>query len=177
MPCGACQLRSRGLTPAHSIRTRPQQYETVRIDAKPQIAKSYTVFAVGRVSKDGQCDFDGEPNVQYTRRRDEALHVANALLVPGRRILVQDLDTGGQTCRAEYRARETDRKVFRSAQRQLEKAASFTPSIGPRSGTGISGRLGGGISGGGTGLMSGGGLSIGSGGRGKSGSGGRSITP
>jgi hypothetical protein len=57
-------------------------------------AKSYTVFAVGRVSKDGQCDFDGEPNVQYTRRRDEALDVANALLVPGRRILVQDLDTG-----------------------------------------------------------------------------------
>ena len=57
-------------------------------------AKSYTVFAVGQVSKDGQCDFDGEPNVQYTRRRDEALTVANALLVPGRRILVQDLDTG-----------------------------------------------------------------------------------
>jgi hypothetical protein len=44
-------------------------------------AKNYTVFAVGRVSKDGQCDFDWEPNVQHTRRRDEALTVAEALLV------------------------------------------------------------------------------------------------
>jgi hypothetical protein len=57
-------------------------------------AKSYTVFAVGRVLKDGQCGFEGQPNVQYLRRRDEALTIAKALLVPGRRILVKDLDTG-----------------------------------------------------------------------------------
>jgi hypothetical protein len=57
-------------------------------------AKSYTVFAVGRVSKDGQRDFAGAPNVQHASRREEALTVAKALLVPGRRILAQDLDTG-----------------------------------------------------------------------------------
>jgi hypothetical protein len=31
-------------------------------------AKSYTVFAVGSVLKDGQCGFEGQPNVQYMMR-------------------------------------------------------------------------------------------------------------
>jgi hypothetical protein len=58
-----------------------------------QTAKSYT-FALGRVSKDGQRDFDGDPNVQHVSERDAALVAAKALLVAGRRILLRDLDSG-----------------------------------------------------------------------------------
>jgi hypothetical protein len=79
-------------------------------------------FAVGRVSKDGQCDFDGEPNVQHTRRRDEALTVAKALLVPGRRILVQDLDTGEWSAVSSCILSERNpSKVLQSEQRQPRK--------------------------------------------------------
>ena len=59
-----------------------------------QTAKSYTIFALGRVSKDGQRDFDGDPNVQHVSDRDAALVAAKALLVAGRRILLRDLDSG-----------------------------------------------------------------------------------
>jgi hypothetical protein len=57
-------------------------------------AKSYTVFALGRVSRDGQRDFDGDPNVQHASDRDAALVAARALIAAGRRILLRDLDTG-----------------------------------------------------------------------------------
>ena len=57
-------------------------------------AKSYTIFALGRVSKDGQSDFDSDPNVQHVSNRDAALIGAKALLAAGRRILIRDLDTG-----------------------------------------------------------------------------------
>jgi hypothetical protein len=59
-----------------------------------QTAKSYTVFAVGRVSKDGQRDFDSEPNVQHVSDSEAAFAAARALRAPGRRILLRDLDTG-----------------------------------------------------------------------------------
>jgi hypothetical protein len=52
------------------------------------------IFALGRVLKDGQRDFDKDPNVQHVSDRDAALVAAQALLVPGRRILLRDLDIG-----------------------------------------------------------------------------------
>jgi hypothetical protein len=55
-------------------------------------AKSYTVFAVGRVSKDGQLDLEHEPNVQHVSDSALATAAAKALLEPGRRILLRDLD-------------------------------------------------------------------------------------
>jgi hypothetical protein len=57
-------------------------------------AKSYTIFALGRVSTNGQRDFDRDPNVQHVSDRDAALIAAKALLATGRRILLRDLDTG-----------------------------------------------------------------------------------
>jgi hypothetical protein len=57
-------------------------------------AKSYTVLAVGQVLKDGQRDFDGIPNIQHVSDRDAALSAAKALLLPGRRILLRNIDTG-----------------------------------------------------------------------------------
>jgi hypothetical protein len=59
-----------------------------------QTARSYTIFALGRVSRDGQHDFSGDPNVQHVSDRDAALVAAKALLIAGRRILLRDLDSG-----------------------------------------------------------------------------------
>jgi hypothetical protein len=57
-------------------------------------AKAYIVFAVGRVSKDGQLDFNHEPKVQHVSDSDTAIATAKALRAPGQRILLRDLDTG-----------------------------------------------------------------------------------
>jgi hypothetical protein len=56
--------------------------------------KSYTVHAVGRVSKDGQQDFGSEAHVQYETGYAAAVAQANALVVPGRRIFFRNIDTG-----------------------------------------------------------------------------------
>jgi hypothetical protein len=55
---------------------------------------SFTIYAVGRVSKEGQEDFHSEENVKYETDRDAAVAAAKALAAPGRRILLRNLDTG-----------------------------------------------------------------------------------
>jgi len=56
--------------------------------------QSYTVHAVGRVSKNGQQDFGSDANVTYEIDHAAALAQAKALVVPGRRIFFRDIDTG-----------------------------------------------------------------------------------
>jgi hypothetical protein len=56
--------------------------------------RSFTVHAVGRVSTDGQQDFGSEAHVQYETDYAAAVAQANALVVPGRRILFRNIDTG-----------------------------------------------------------------------------------
>jgi hypothetical protein len=56
--------------------------------------QSYTVHAVGRVSKNGQQDFGSDANVTYEIDYAAAVAQAKALVVPGRRIFFRDIDTG-----------------------------------------------------------------------------------
>jgi hypothetical protein len=51
------------------------------------------IYAVGRVSKDGQQDFRGGVNVQHVNNRAAAVAKAKALVIPGRRIFTWNLDT------------------------------------------------------------------------------------
>jgi hypothetical protein len=55
--------------------------------------ESFTIHAVGLVSKDGQQHFCGQLNVKHFRDRDSAMVEARALLVPGRRIFLSNIDT------------------------------------------------------------------------------------
>ena len=56
--------------------------------------QSYTIYAVGRVSKDGQQDFSNEANVKYENDFATAMVQAKALVEPGRRIFMLNLDAG-----------------------------------------------------------------------------------
>ncbi len=56
--------------------------------------QSFTVYAVGLVTKDGQQEFDTHMSVKYDRARRAAVADAKALVVPGRRIYVRNIDTG-----------------------------------------------------------------------------------
>jgi hypothetical protein len=70
--------------------------------AKPQrgdvlilgTAKSFEVYAVGRVMRDGQQDLWRETGVKYSRVRATAEAAAKAIVEPGCRIYYRDLDTG-----------------------------------------------------------------------------------
>jgi hypothetical protein len=70
-----------------------------RIPTKPgdililQTTQSYTVYAIGRVSKDGQQDFQGATDVKYENDHTAAVAQAKALAVPDRRIFLQNIDT------------------------------------------------------------------------------------
>lgn len=57
--------------------------------------KSFSTFAVGQISKDGQQDFRGQTNVKYLSGRPAAVAEAKALVAPGRRILVRNIDDMG----------------------------------------------------------------------------------
>jgi hypothetical protein len=56
--------------------------------------RSYSVHAVGRVSKDGQQDFVSEAHVKYETDYAAAVGQAKALVLPGRRIFLRNIDTG-----------------------------------------------------------------------------------
>jgi hypothetical protein len=55
--------------------------------------ESYTVHVVGRVSRAGQQDFSDDTNLTYEHDYGVAIARAQALAVPGRRILLHDIDT------------------------------------------------------------------------------------
>ncbi len=56
--------------------------------------RTFSVHAVGRVSKDGQQEFRGQADVKYVGDLAAALAEATDLLVPGRRIFLLDMDSG-----------------------------------------------------------------------------------
>ena len=56
-------------------------------------SQSFVIYGVGRVSKDGQQNFRGAVNVKYVSDRAVAVAEAKALVVPGRRIFLLDIDT------------------------------------------------------------------------------------
>jgi hypothetical protein len=56
--------------------------------------QSFAIYAVGRVAKDGQQDFHAQMNVKYVTDRATAVAEATALVVPGRRIFLWNIDTG-----------------------------------------------------------------------------------
>jgi hypothetical protein len=58
-----------------------------------QTDRSFKIHAVGRISKDGQQDLHGQENVEYVTGRAAAVAKAKALLAPGRRIFLQNIDT------------------------------------------------------------------------------------
>ena len=55
--------------------------------------QSFAIYAVGLVSGDGQQNFRGAVNVKYGSNRAVAQDEAKALVVPGRRIFLLDIDT------------------------------------------------------------------------------------
>ncbi len=59
-----------------------------------QTTQSYAVHAVGRVSRDGQQDFSSETNVKYQIDYVTAVAQARALVSPGGRIFLRNIDTG-----------------------------------------------------------------------------------
>ena len=56
-------------------------------------SQSFAIYGVGRVSQDGQQDFQGAVNVKHVSDRAAAVVKAKALVMPGRRIFVLDIDT------------------------------------------------------------------------------------
>ena len=59
-----------------------------------QTTHSFTMHVVGRVTKNGQQDYEKPEKVEYESDWARALAAAKALAVPGRRIFVRNLDTG-----------------------------------------------------------------------------------
>ncbi len=54
---------------------------------------TFTLYAVGRVTKNGQQDFAAHAIVHYTKDQATALAEAKAMVGPGRRIFLEDIDT------------------------------------------------------------------------------------
>ena len=79
---------------AHMSKLMPTQVGDVLILATEE---SFTTYAVGRISENGQQDFQHHENVHYANDRAAALTEAKALVVPGRKILLSSLDTGKWT--------------------------------------------------------------------------------
>ena len=60
-----------------------------------QTESSFTIYVVGRVSKDGQQDFDGQTNLTYASDRAAAVAAARALVQSeGGQIFLRNIDNG-----------------------------------------------------------------------------------
>ena len=57
-----------------------------------QTTHSYTIFAVGRVSKDGQQDFGNEKDVRHENNFAAAVARGKALAVHGGRVFLRNID-------------------------------------------------------------------------------------
>lgn len=55
---------------------------------------SFAIYALGLVSEDGQQAFDTGVGVEYVSDHTAAVAKAKALVLPGRRIFLRNLDTG-----------------------------------------------------------------------------------
>jgi len=56
--------------------------------------RTLSIHAVGPVAKDGQQDFERQRNVKYLGGDIAAMAEARALVEPGRRIFLRNIDTG-----------------------------------------------------------------------------------
>ena len=56
--------------------------------------RSVVLRVVGLVVKDGQLDFQGQANVSAVPDDAAAVLKANALLTPGKRVFIHDIDRG-----------------------------------------------------------------------------------
>jgi hypothetical protein len=56
--------------------------------------KHYTAYTVWKISKAGQQDFDRQTTVKHVNQRAAAVAEARALVTPGRRIFLMNIDTG-----------------------------------------------------------------------------------
>jgi hypothetical protein len=57
-----------------------------------QTTQSYTICAVGRVSRDGQQDFSNEKDVKYENDYGAAVAQAKTLVAKGRRVFLRNID-------------------------------------------------------------------------------------
>ena len=57
-------------------------------------AQTFSIHAIGVVTKNGQQNFRGQERVTYVTDHEEALTEARALCAPGRRIFLLDMDIG-----------------------------------------------------------------------------------
>jgi len=55
---------------------------------------SFTIYAVGHVTQDGQQDFGTQVNVRYPPGRAAALAEAKTMAAAGRQIFFRNIDTG-----------------------------------------------------------------------------------
>lgn len=111
-------------SPPHHRDVSPQRISTQVGDVLIlQTNKSFTIYAVGLVTKEGQQDFCGQFNVTHVPDRAAAMVEAKALLVPGRRIVLCNMDTNdwseisnrGTTCEPQRRHDSRSRELARSA--------------------------------------------------------------
>jgi hypothetical protein len=55
--------------------------------------QSYTIYGVGRVSREGQQDLGNQTDITYANDHAAAVAEAKALVAPGRKIFLQNIDT------------------------------------------------------------------------------------
>jgi hypothetical protein len=55
---------------------------------------SFTIYALGHVTKDGQQDFGTQVDVRYPPGRAAAVAEAKAMVAAGRQIFFRNIDTG-----------------------------------------------------------------------------------
>jgi hypothetical protein len=59
-----------------------------------ETTQSYTIYGVGKVSRDDQQDFGSQTSITYADDRASAVIQAKALLAGGRKIFLRNIDTG-----------------------------------------------------------------------------------
>jgi hypothetical protein len=59
-----------------------------------ETTQSYTIYGVGKVSKDDQQDFGSQTDITYANDHAAAVTQAKALVAQGRKIFLRNIDTG-----------------------------------------------------------------------------------
>jgi hypothetical protein len=59
-----------------------------------ETSQSYTIYGVGKVSKDGQQDFGRQTDIRYVNDHASAVTQAKALVARSRKIFFRNIDTG-----------------------------------------------------------------------------------
>jgi hypothetical protein len=88
-----------------------------------QTNKSFTIYAVGLVMKEGQRNFCGQIDVTHAPDRAAALVEAKALLAPGRRIVLRNIDTNHWSETSTRDIRREPHRRHDSRSRELARSA------------------------------------------------------